>query len=232
MNNIKNGLIVLMALIIAALWISKCSNNNDRKDLISQLENFKISEQQYKVKINKDSSTIATQQQTFLTQNEALKLGLLTLENKIKKLQSYVKYETKILIDSVDVPFVPKNFADTSGMGSRSEHYIVKTDSISVPTGFDLKSEWFSISGEVRKAGLHIDSLVIPNKTKVTIGLERKHFFSKLNPVVQITNDNKYIQLTSMSNVVIKQKRSMLHSKSLWFGLGIAAAVLVKIFLL
>ncbi len=220
MQKIKNIALIALAVIVVMMALDKCRGNKQVNDLVNQLSEYKISEKAFKVQREKDSSTIATQTQTYLTQTEALKLGLATLEGKMKKLQSQVYYNSDIYVDSVDVPFLPEHFADTTGLLARYENGKLRRDSIAIPKQFAYADDAFRIGGEVRKEGLHLDSVSIPNKTTVTIGYERKNIFSKLKPVVTIKNTNKYLQVTSMNNVVIKQKKSIFKSKLFWFGVG------------
>ena len=230
MKNIRNAVMGICAIVIILLLIQKCSSDNQRQDLMNQLAMAKHNEHTFQTIRRQDSSTIVQQTQIILTQDEAIKAGLVTLDGSIKRLQSQIKVGSTIYIDSVDVPFIPQNFADTTGLWSKYRQTPsgrVK-DSVAVPQSFAVSQKWFSIGGEVRKQGLHIDSIVIPNKTEVSVGLERKNFFSKLSPVIEVKNDNPYLQVKALNNVVVKQKNPILHSKIFWFGVGLVSAVLLK----
>ena len=220
----------IFAIVIILLLVQKCSRDKERQDLMNQLALSKHNEHTFQTIRRQDSSTIVQQTQIILTQDEAIKSGLVNLDGSIKRLQSQIRVGSTIYIDSVDVPFIPRNFADTTGLHAKYRHTPTgrTTDSVAVPQNFAVTQKWFSIGGEVRKQGLHIDSIVIPNKTEVTIGLERKNFFSRLSPVIEVKNDNPYLQVKALNNVVVKQKNPILHSKVFWFGVGLITAVLLK----
>jgi hypothetical protein len=67
---------IIFALILLALIWKSCEDARDKERLINQLSEYQIKEKAFEVKRKGDSSTIATQSQTLLTQKEALKLGL------------------------------------------------------------------------------------------------------------------------------------------------------------
>lgn len=230
MKNIRNAVMAICVIVIILLLLQKCSADRERQDLINQMAMLKHNEQTFQTIRRQDSSTIVQQTQIILTQDEAIKAGLVNLDGSIKRLQSQIRVGSTIYIDSVDVPFIPRNFADTTGLWSKYRHIPsgrIK-DSVAVPQNFAVSQKWFSIGGEVRKQGLHIDSIVIPNNTEVSVGLKRKNFFSRLSPVIEVKNDNPYIQVKALNNVVIKEKTPILHSKIFWFGVGLVSAVLLK----
>ena len=232
MKKFRNSLPFVMALIILLLLLDRCNNLKSKAELLTQIANYKLSEQEFKVKVQKDSSTISSQNQTILSQKEAIKIGLLKLEGEIAKVQSQVTQTQKIKYESVKVKYIPKNYADTSGWrsklldGEKSVEFIdsLMANSIIVPQDFKLKDKWIEIDGKVNKEGLVIDTLIVPNESSVTIGYKNSGFLGlKKKPIVEIKNTNPYLQVTNMKNIIVKEKKSILNSKILWFGVGIFA---------
>lgn len=224
----KIAIAVLVIAVLLLLW-KGCQLKKDHDNLLNQVSALQIGEKFYKTKILEDSSTMATQTQTILSQDEAIKLGLLKLEGDIKKVQSQVRQGQTINIDSVPIPFVPNNFADTSGwmakirQGDSSKAVLdsLIANSIIVPKSFSLKNEWYSIDGKVKRDGLLMDSLQIKNESSVTIGWKNAGFLGlKKEPMVEIKNTNPYLSVTKMSNVVVKKKKGLLQNPIFWTGLG------------
>ena len=146
----------LVILLLLVIW-KGCQLKADHDNLLNQVSSLQTGEKFYKTKVLADSSTIASQTQTILSQDEAIKLGLLKLEGDIKKVQSQVRQGQTINIDSVPIPFVPDNFADTSGwmvrlrQGDSSKATLdsLLANSIIIPKKFSLKDKWYSIDGKV-----------------------------------------------------------------------------------
>ena len=227
----REKLIQIALLIIIVLLILKgCEIKNDRDSLLTQISTFKLSDSDFKFRIAKDSSTIAFQNQTILTQGDAIKLGLLKLDGEIKKVQSQVNQVQDIVIDNAPIPYVPDGYADTTGWYSKFRNGDTSkaicdsfiANSILVPTKFGLNDKWYSINGKVKKDGLLLDSLKITNESSVTIGYENYGFLNlKSKPIVEIKNSNPYLKVSKMNNVVVKKNKTILQSKLFWMGLGV-----------
>lgn len=213
---------IIFALILLALIWKSCEDARDRERLVSQLSEYQLKEKAFEVKRKGDSSTIATQSQTLMSQKEALKLGLLELENDMKAIQSQMKQSSVTTIVEKQVPFIPDGYADTSGLVRDEKGDVVRRDSIAVPSRFKLNEKWFNIDGYVQRDGLKIDSLTIPNKTIATIGYKKAGFLNlSKDPVVTFKNDNPYVNVVGMDNVVIKNKRPFWKNPLFTIGIGV-----------
>lgn len=213
--------IVLAIIIIVLLWRG-CEQERDRSKLISELGEYRLKEKVFNVERLKDSSTLATQSQTILSQKEAIELGLLELEKSIKEVQSQVKQKSTTTIIEKQVPFIPDGYADTSGIVRNESGEVIRRDSIAVPTRFKLNEKWFNIDGLVKRDGLVIDSLTIPNKTIVTIGYKKAGFLNlSKDAVVQVKNENPYVNVTGLDNIVIKKKKKIWQNPLVHIGVGV-----------
>lgn len=229
MGKIKNILIAALLIIAALFFFRSCNADREMNNLISQLSEYKLKEKSFETKRLADSSTITTQTQTILSQSEAIKLGMIELNDKMKKVQAQVKQKSEVVVVEKQVPYIPDGWADTTGLVKDEQGNIIRKDSIAVPQKFKLDEKWFSVEGYIRKSGMLIDSLKIPNKTTMTIGY-RKTGFLNINKeaVVQIKNDNPYIQITGMDNVVIKNKRPFWKSPVFTILVGVAVGYSLK----
>jgi hypothetical protein len=203
---------------------------------LTQISSYKLGEKEFKVKMQKDSSTIAQQNQTVLTQNEAVKLGLLKLEGEIKKVQSQVQQTQEVIIKKVEIPYIPKNYADTSWIakllkGDKDPQLCdsLLANSVIVPQPFKLNQKWYNISGSVEKKGVLLDSIKLNNECDVTIGYKKSGFLNlSRTPIVEIKNSNPYFNVTKMNNVIIKKNNSIFENKIFWGGLGIITGFILR----
>ncbi len=211
--------------------------NQEHERLLTQITAYQIGEKAFKTKLLEDSSTLAQQTQTILTQEEAIRTGILKLEGDIKKVQSQVRQKQEISIEDIAVPFVPNGYADTTGWamrikeGDRSDSTIdsLLANSIIVPSKFKKEDKWFSIDGEVQKDGIVVDSLKIQNESSVTIGYKKSGFLGlKSEPMVEIKNTNPYLSVTKMNNVVVKPNKNIFKSKFFWGGIGVIGGLFLK----
>jgi hypothetical protein len=226
----KNKITIAALVIIVLLLVWKgCQLKADHDNLLNQVSSYQQGEKFFKKKVLDDSSTIASQTQTILSQDEAIKLGLLKLEGDIKKVQSQVRQGQTINIDSVPIPFIPDHFADTTGWmaklkqgdSSRATLDSLLANSIIIPKKFSLKDKWYSFDGKVLRDGLLMDSLKISNESSVTIGWKNAGFLGlKKEPMVEIKNTNPYLSVTKMNNVVVKKKKGLLQNPLFWSGIG------------
>lgn len=211
--------------------------NQEHERLLTQITAYQIGEKAFKTKLLDDSSTLAQQTQTILTQEEAIRTGILKLEGDIKKVQSQVRQSQEISIEDIAVPFVPNGYADTTGWairikeGDRSDSTIdsLLAHSVIVPSKFKKEDKWFSIDGEVQKEGIKVDSLKIENESSVTIGYKKSGFLGlKSTPLIEIKNTNPYLSVTKMNNVVIKPNKNIFKSKLFWGGIGVVGGFILK----
>jgi hypothetical protein len=234
----KNTIIQIgLCICIILLVFKTCQMNKEHEMLLTQITAYQVGEKAFKTKLLEDSSTMATQTQTILSQEEAIKTGLLKLEGDIKKVQSQVRQKQEISIEDIAVPFVPNGYADTTGWakrikeGDRSDSTIdsLLANSVIVPSKFKKEDKWFSIDGEVQKTGIMVDSLKITNESSVTIGYKKSGLFGlKRTPLVEIKNTNPYLSVTKMNNVVIKPDKSIFKNKFFWGGIGIIGGFILK----
>lgn len=228
MKRVQYLIVSVLSIIVIILLIDGCQQRAHNKNLVDQLSEYKIENQNYRSERQKDSSLIVTQNQTILSQKEALKLGLLELDNKIKQVQSQLQAKLKISVVEKDVPFIPTNYADTSGWVRDRNGNLVRTDSISVPQDYGLIEKWFKVKGTIKKTGVKIDTLELPAKFTVTYGKEKSGFLGmSRTPVVQVKSDNPYIDVSSLNNIVVKKPKTIFNSPFLYLGTGIILGIFV-----
>lgn len=229
MKRVLYVVIAALILILISLLYDSCNKEKQREQLVSQLSEYQIKEKVFRSERQKDSTLIVTQNQTIMAKDEAIKLGLLEIDKRIKQVESQLQAKINVVIREKDVPFIPSGYADTTGWVRDEKGNLIKTDSISVPQDFALNEKWFQIAGTVKKNGLKLDSIKLPSKFTITQGSEKSGFL-KLGrtPVVQVKIDNPYIDVSALSNIKVKKKKNILNSPFLYLGVGVVGGFLLK----
>jgi hypothetical protein len=164
-----------------------------------------------------------------MSQKDAIALGLLEMQKGMKEVQAQVKQKAEVVIVEKQVPYIPDGWADTSGLVKNEKGEVIRRDSIAVPTRFKLNEKWFNIDGYVRKDGLKIDSLNIPNKTTLTIGYNKSGFLNLgREAVVTLKNDNPYLVVTGMDNIIVKKKKKFWQNPIFHIALGVVGGYYLK----
>jgi hypothetical protein len=217
----------LFWLFFISLIIATCTLIKERNSLLGNLSNYQMREKAFKVELRKDSSTIATQSQTLLSQKEAERLKILVLEDKMKKVQSQVSTKTNTGISDVVVGWAGIIDDDTTGLVQHDTLVVTDTNCLRIPKRFEVKEKFYQISGEVIRQGIKFDSISFPNETIVTVGERKQNLFSKKESVVQIKNTNPYVKMQSMNNIVIKPKKPFYEHPIFLISVGVIGAKLL-----
>jgi hypothetical protein len=192
----------LFWLFFISMIITTCTLLRERNNLLGNLSNYQMREKAFKLELRKDSSTIATQSQTLLSQKEAERLKILVLEDKMKKVQSQVTTKTTTGLSDVVVGWA--GVIDEEATNGTIEHdtlVIADTNCLKIPKRFEVKEKFYQISGEVIRQGINL--------------------FSKKESVVQIKNTNPYVKMQSMNNIVIKPKKPFYEHPIFLISVGI-----------
>ena len=164
----------------------------------------------------KRGEKIAEQEQIILSQEDAIAHNLLEIET-LKKVKSQVKIRTITKIDSVFIPMIDtieRIVVDTTGFAL-----------LKLPTKFGLEHEWYSLYSTISSDGMWIDSLSLFNRQVITIDLKSNGLLKKPTPTVLITNENPYVSVNSLSNVIIKNDLKWYEKKAVWGGIGFAGGL-------
>jgi hypothetical protein len=211
----------LFWLFFISMIITTCTLLRERNNLLGNLSNYQMREKAFKLELRKDSSTIATQSQTLLSQKEAERLKILVLEDKMKKVQSQVTTKTTTGFSDVVVGWAGIIDDTTNTIIEHDTLVIADTNCLKIPKRFEVREKFYQISGEVIRQGIKFDSISFPNETIVTVGERKQNLFSKKESVVQIKNTNPYVKMQSMNNIVIKPKKPFYEHPIFLISVGI-----------
>ena len=217
-SKLKRHTLTIILLLLAFFVWQTFSMNSKLQDYKNQVIKFKDGEQVFVEKLNERGERIAEQDQIILTQEDAIAHNLLEIET-LKKINSQVQVQTITKIDSVFIPIIDtieRVIYDTTGLAL-----------LKLPTKFGLNNEWYSLYSTINTEGMLIDSLSLYNRQTITFGLKSNGFLKKPTPSLVIKNENPYVNVNSMSNVVIKNDIRFYDKKGFWFGVGIGTGFLI-----
>lgn len=204
-------LLVIFWMLYRNLQLTKESGylNNRNISLVQDSTNF--------VKqVNSLGDSITIQSQLILSEGQASDLLKEELET-LKKVKSNTKVITKTVIKEVLVPHHPE--AEVVEINQQ--------DFLKIPSVFSDSTSHYTFSATVKKQGLQINKLQINNSTSVTLGLQKRGFFRKSEPVITVTHSNPYVMTTGMTNVTIDQKKPFYETRTFNIGVGFLLGVAV-----
>jgi hypothetical protein len=97
---------------------------------------------------------------------------------------------------------------------------------------FETKTDYYTISGKVRKNGVLFDSLYFPSKLTWSLGTDKKGFFKPKESVVRVSSNNPYVNIKGMDNFVVKNEKKWYQSGGFWVGAGFLSGILTTSLLL
>jgi hypothetical protein len=202
------GVIILMLLLFS---FKSC---DDRQAALSDLETMIEYNGQLVSRIAKDSATLVSQAQNIV-QSDKLEAALVKeiKEMEMVKPTEVVKYRTKTVVKTEIQLAEPV--------------YIDSFPHLKLPRPFYKQDKHLTLGGTINRLGtLQIDSLIIPTSYTVAIGdTIRKGLINKIfkvsDPVVRIRVDNPNVQITSMSNFVVRKPPKWYESTPFKIGVGV-----------
>jgi hypothetical protein len=211
--------ILLVCLTLVFILVSQLLSTNAKlNDFKKQVIKFKDGEQYFIQKLNDNGERIAEQDQIILSQKDAIANNLLVIED-LKKVKSQVTIKTITKIDSIFVPIidtVDRIVFDSQGLAF-----------LKLPTKFGIEEEWYSLYSTINNKGMWIDSLSLYNRQTITLGLKSNGIFKSPTPTVTVKNENPFVDVNSLKNVVIKNDTRFYDKKGFWYGLGVGTGILI-----
>ena len=214
----QNKVLILCIALLFILITQLLSTNAKLNEYKEQVVKFKDGEQFFIQKINDNGEKIAQQDQIILSQKDAIANNLLVIED-LKKIKSQVTIKTITQIDSIFVPIidtVERIVFDGQGIAF-----------LKLPTKFGIQEEWYSLYSTINDKGMWIDSLSLYNRQVITLGLKSNGFFKSPTPTVMVKNENPYVNVKSLNNVVIKNDTRFYDKKGFWYGIGVGTGILI-----
>lgn len=205
--------LTILLLVIAIAEAAELSRM--RRDANSAIKAAANRSKEFSSWKDQNGAFIARQQQTILTLKDALRAEVIEKEKWMSRPSAQIRSVERITIPNVTIPY--------------HDTVLVKVDPdgnsfMRIPIRFGKKDTWYSISGTVTKAGVHIDSVSMNNRLRITIAYQKNGFLKRRTPVVEVKSSNPYSAITNVDNVIIKKPYQHIPLKILaGFGLYGAA---------
>jgi hypothetical protein len=204
----------IYGVIILILLLFSFKSCDDRQAALSDLETMIEYNGQLVSRIAKDSATLVSQAQKIV-QSDKLEAALVKeiKDMEMVKPTEVVKYQTKTVVKTEIQLAEPV--------------YIDSFPHLKLPRPFYKQDKHLTMGGEINRLGtLQIDSLIIPTSYTIAIGdTIRKGLINKIfkvsDPVVRIRVDNPNVQITSMSNFVVRKPPKWYESTPFKIGVGV-----------
>jgi hypothetical protein len=185
--------IAVILVLLFIFFIREGCNRAETNKLVADISGYKTESQTYKTKLGLEISTnralvLKTQDQikTLLASNDTLKEWI----SEFKSIKGGVVVRETTIIQQVAVPF----------------DKIIPCDFKPFPAKKETKD--FQFYATIANTGLTLDSLKIPNESKIVIGEKRKGFLNlKSELAVDVNNSNPYIKTSNISGYVYEPEK-------------------------
>lgn len=211
-------LIVIIVILLLFLGSSYYNNYLMDKNLSNTLLSLDLLEQKFDTEINEKNQQIATQNQIILSKEQAIKSGLIEIEDlkNNKRIQTKVVFRTETKIDTIYVPF-NKN-SDRDNLLGSLDYFNYKE-----------KDNWYNFSGSASDKGISIYEMTFKNEYSLLLSDKKMGLFKPSVPVVTLTNKNPYTKTIDMRNVQITYQKPFYKKEWFWFLAGFTTSqVLIK----
>ena len=187
---LKNGLIIVLVVLVIGLLIRGCVKTNSLFEQISNLEQQAISLNSENTKQRNENGELEVKVSSFVSDNIQLQDQLKS--EKLKKLQTKVIYQTQVVYDTILM-----NVHDT---------IVVENGDTIKKRLFEHKTKWISLKGQVFDHLVNINELVVHDSLDVQIGKEKDGLF-KTKDVVLITSKNPNSDIFGAKSFQFNEKK-------------------------
>ena len=193
MKNLKlkpwNGLVLLA--VIAVLAIRSCSVQKAYNSEVQKNLEYEHKLQTYTAQdgtLVNYNNVLQTQLEAFFAaQNDSVREFLENI--KIPEPDMITVYKDRFYVDSI--PQVGLGLTDCD-----------------FDTTFAIVDPHYEIKGRVSDEALSLESIMIPNETKVVIGDRKTKWWKRKEYIATVTHSNPYIQTESIGSYTFKEKQS------------------------
>ena len=200
-------LIVTLCVFGIAFLLGRCSTQKERAQNVANLKASRDSIEAYQIVVNELTLQVQQKNAIILTQEDAIKTGILEREY-LRKL--YLKE----VVTSTSLTGTIKMLQDSLKKQPGTIIIHVK-DSTGIPSDYvklpfillSLNQKYLSLS-----AGMNLDAtawynLSVPFSGRVTVGYQKDGLF-KTKAVGIVTTDNPYLKINNMEVLVVEKKKT------------------------
>ena len=205
-NKDKIYILTIIIVIVIFLFREGC-NRMETNKLVADITSYKTESQAYKTKLGLEINTnralaLETQDQmkSLLASNDTMREWV----KEFKKIKAGIAVRETTIIKEVAVPFDRNIPCDFKPFPAKKE------------------TKDFQFYATIANTGLTLDSLKVPNESKIIIGDKRKGFLNlKSELVVDVNNSNPYIKTSNISGFVYEPKKKWYEKMWVNFVIGV-----------
>jgi hypothetical protein len=210
----KNSLLIF-SVICNLFFIFKIESCNTEQVNSNSFESFENETQEFKIKISKDSSTIASQDLLIVENSKELQ-KLLKKNSDLQKVNQQIKISFENKIKDVIAAY-KDSVVFVYGKDSLDKEIEI---GILFGTKFSEQNDWYNLSGSILKSGVMFDSVSFNNRLTVSIGNKDKSFFKPLKSTLEVKSDNPYSNINSLNNIQVVDNRKFYEKPAFKFITG------------
>jgi len=202
-KNIKILLFIILVLILAlaATIYSQRRAVQAHRATISALDSISTTFDQYRLKTGE---TVSAQSAIILSYQGALDAGYVEIDRlkalNIKTLDANIRLTERIAILEREAEYDKPPVIIYVDSSDTTNKYI------QIPFGFGYQDKWSNLHAVVDEVPV-FDTIELWSYPEITIGWQRQGFLKKKERKVLYTNENPYITITSMQNVLIEEPK-------------------------
>lgn len=204
--NIPWWVLLIPVVIVAVLIFANVRQSKQYRATIYALDSTNIAFETYRLKTDE---LVSRQTAIVLEQEDAIVLGFVEQERlsklNLKRIASNVKLQTRIRVLEKELAFVKEPvvvYRDTSYGGTDTTLKYLE-----VPTGLSYSDEWMNFYATIDVPKSRIDTIGFLSVPEITLGWERQGFLKKQKRTIFYTNENPYVTVVDMQNVIIEKPK-------------------------
>jgi hypothetical protein len=167
-----------------------------------------------------------------MVSNYRLKNGKLVAHNKTLEVENKKQLKAYLEKDE-DFKLLLKKYKNVVGGIVIVDTFKITGDTIkltdTIPCEFNpirvsRDMPYYSFLGTIKQSEFILDTLIIPNTTKIVIGEKRIGWFNK-EKRIEVVNTNPYITTSNISAITINDKKKWYRTQMFGFGVGFIASL-------
>lgn len=218
-------------------WLHTCNINKKLDKAEEQVTQLNLQNQTDRQLINKQGTTIRSQEVVITRNRESLSRLTDTIFNlrakDARNLETiaYYKGVTKVVIKDKFIPYIDtvymERFKDSAFVASVKFLQYVQDSMVVVPRPAFVSNPHYTLGITTLKQGINLDSLIVPDSLYLRFA-EKSGFLRRPTIEVQYFHTNPYIQSISSQSAYYRPKTNFFTRYLLPIGIGIGAGILIS----